>query len=113
MPRANTRMAKNNQAAPQFEAEQFFLGVWLPRPGWQNRPRIFAASLGGVLCALLGLSGCRGSAPPSTSRGVAQQMFAVTGVVQELKLDGRTAIIRHEAIPHYMSAMTMPFRARD
>jgi protein SCO1/2 len=75
--------------------------------------RMAKNSLGGVLCALLGLSGCRGSAPPSTSRGGAQQMFAVTGVVQELKLDGRTAIIRHEAIPHYMSAMTMPFRARD
>jgi protein SCO1/2 len=39
-------------------------------------------------------------------------MFAVTGVVQELKPDGRTAVIRHAEIPHYMPAMTMPFQTR-
>jgi protein SCO1/2 len=30
-----------------------------------------------------------------------------------LELDGKTAVIRHEAIPGYMPAMTMPFEARD
>jgi protein SCO1/2 len=34
-------------------------------------------------------------------------------VVHELKPDGRTVVIRHEAITNYMAAMTMPFRARD
>jgi protein SCO1/2 len=34
-------------------------------------------------------------------------------VVRELKPDGRTIVIRHEAIPNYMDAMTMPFRVRE
>src|SRR5688572_734639 len=35
--------------------------------------------------------------------------FSVLGVVQEIKPDGQAAVIRHEAIPGYMEAMTMPF----
>jgi protein SCO1 len=38
--------------------------------------------------------------------------FEVRGVVQEIKPDGKTAIIKHEAIPGYMDAMTMPFDAK-
>lgn len=38
--------------------------------------------------------------------------FPVRGVVQEIKPDGKTAIIKHEAIPGYMDAMTMPFEAK-
>jgi protein SCO1/2 len=30
----------------------------------------------------------------------------------ELKPDGRTVVIRHEAISNYMAAMTMPFKAK-
>src|SRR5271157_3108378 len=41
------------------------------------------------------------------------QMFVVKGVVKELEPDGRTAVIRHEAIPNYMPAMTMPFEVKD
>ena len=35
--------------------------------------------------------------------------FDVRGVVQEVKPDGKTAVIKHEAIQGYMEAMTMPF----
>lgn len=38
--------------------------------------------------------------------------FPVRGVVQEIKPDGKTAIIKHEVIPGYMDAMTMPFEAK-
>lgn len=31
----------------------------------------------------------------------------------ELKPDGRTVVIRHEAISNYMAAMTMPFKVKD
>jgi protein SCO1 len=34
------------------------------------------------------------------------------GTVMELKPDGRTVVIRHEAISNYMAAMTMPFKAK-
>jgi len=44
--------------------------------------------------------------------GAAVQSYLVKGVVRELKPDGRTVVIRHEEIPGYMEAMTMPFRVQ-
>ena len=41
------------------------------------------------------------------------QVYIVKGVIKKLEADGKTAVIRHEAIPGYMQAMTMPFEARD
>ncbi len=38
--------------------------------------------------------------------------YAVTGVVEVLKDDGQTAVIKHEAIPDFMPAMTMPFKVK-
>ena len=40
-------------------------------------------------------------------------VYAVTGVVRELREGGSNVMIRHEAIPGYMVAMTMPFTVRD
>ena len=34
-------------------------------------------------------------------------------MVRELKEDGRSVVVRHEAITNYMVAMTMPFRVRE
>ena len=42
-----------------------------------------------------------------------ERIFPVRGVVQQIKPDRRTVIIRHETITNYMDAMTMPFRVRD
>jgi protein SCO1/2 len=33
--------------------------------------------------------------------------------VEEIKFDGRTIVIRHDAISNYMAAMTMPFKVRN
>jgi protein SCO1 len=41
------------------------------------------------------------------------RVFTVKGVIKELEADGKTAIIRHEAIPGYMPSMIMPFEVRD
>jgi len=38
--------------------------------------------------------------------------FLVQGVVKDVKPDGVTALIQHEAISNYMAAMTMPFKAK-
>jgi protein SCO1/2 len=40
------------------------------------------------------------------------QVFQVKGVIKELKPDGKTVVIRHEEVPNYMPAMTMPFEAK-
>jgi len=44
-------------------------------------------------------------APPVTKI----QTFQVRGVVREIQEGGKVAVIRHEEIPGYMAAMTMPF----
>jgi len=49
---------------------------------------------------------CRHSLP-------VKQVFQVAGVVMALEPGGRTAMIRHQAIPGYMPAMTMPFTVRE
>lgn len=41
------------------------------------------------------------------------QTFPVTGVVELLKPDGKTVVIRHTAISNYMDAMTMPFTVKE
>lgn len=46
-------------------------------------------------------------------RHTGPKTFDVRGVVEEIKADGKTAIIAHETIPGYMDAMTMPLEARD
>jgi protein SCO1/2 len=63
-----------------------------------------------LLSGLVVMASC-GQEPPNPLP--ARQSFIVKGVIKELEPDGKTAIIRHEAIPNYMAAMTMPFEARD
>jgi len=75
---------------------------------WLARTTIGFALLGALLVA--SCSEERSRSEPSV---VATQNYAVKGVVRELKPDGRTVVIRHEEIPGYMEAMTMPFRVRD
>src|SRR2546423_626544 len=42
-----------------------------------------------------------------------QQVFQVKGIVKKVEADGKTIEIRHEEIPDYMPAMTMPFEAKN
>ena len=49
---------------------------------------------------------------PPARRGHAPADFPGPGMVMEFKPDGRTVVIRHEAISNYMAAMTMPFKVK-
>ena len=51
------------------------------------------------------------AAPPTA--GTNRQIFDVKGVVQSIDLSRKEVEIRHEAIPGYMPAMTMPFEVKD
>lgn len=53
------------------------------------------------------------NAPPAPPANTNTQVFQVKGVVVELQADGKTVKIKHEEIPGYMDAMTMPFEVRD
>jgi len=71
-----------------------------------------------LLTLACGFVSCREPAghdlPGSSSSAHANaQAFPVKGVVEELKSDGHTVVIRHEEITNYMASMTMPFRARE
>lgn len=62
------------------------------------------------LCSVLislHVKSAMGQSPNDTN--VATRVFMAQGIVTEIKPDGRTIIIRHEAISNYMAAMTMPF----
>jgi protein SCO1 len=52
------------------------------------------------------------SAPAGTA-GTNVRLFALQGVVQEVQSNGQVLVIKHGAIPGYMSAMTMPFKVKE
>jgi protein SCO1/2 len=66
----------------------------------------------GLVGFLVSCSQKKGDSPSATAARTNAQTFDVRGTVRELKPDGLTAVIRHEAISNYMEAMTMPFRAK-
>lgn len=75
-----------------------------------------------LLATLVLLGACRTSSPPAAPAvgsvepappTPATQVFQVTGVVKQIRSEGRIAVIRHEEIPGYMVAMTMPFAVKD
>ncbi len=67
-----------------------------------------------IAFALLVALGCNpkptGTSPSPTS---SITNYTVRGVVKSLKRPEREAVIRHEEIPGYMPAMTMPFAVRE
>src|SRR6266446_9454844 len=76
------------------------------------RGMIISAVLSGWL-----ISTCVNSAaesPASSAPGEANlRRFAARGLVKELKADGSTILLSHEAITNYMDAMTMPFKVKE
>ena len=59
---------------------------------------------------------CGRSAEVKSTKGSpakTNQVFEVKGVIKELKPDGKTVQIRHEAITNYMPAMVMPLEAKE
>lgn len=69
--------------------------------------------LTGLLALGTGCSRSQSSDSASKSTNLAAKAYPVRGVVQELKPDGLTAKIQHEAIKDYMEAMTMDFEAKQ
>ncbi len=72
-----------------------------------------------VLTALIFTTGCGKSdkidppVPVVTSEKTKQQVFRVKGIVVGVKPAEKTVEIKHEEIPGYMPAMTMPFEVKD
>jgi protein SCO1/2 len=75
-----------------------------------------------LICCVCSLAGCDKSSNSSTGSKAANssgkaatnlQVFTVKGVIKNLQPDGKTVEIRHEEVPNYMPAMTMPFTAKN
>jgi protein SCO1 len=64
----------------------------------------------GLVCLAAILTACHQKASPPA---LPTQVYTVKGVIKELEPDGKTVVIRHEAIAGYMESMTMPFEVRD
>lgn len=64
--------------------------------------------MGGIVGLACLAAGCRDGAGTE-----GRQSYDVTGVVIEVRATNNEAIIRHDAIPGYMEAMTMPFDVKD
>jgi len=64
-----------------------------------------------VSCKERGTAAAAGN--PAASSSTNQQVFQVKGVVKELQPDGKTIVIKHEEVPNYMPAMTMPFEVKS
>jgi protein SCO1 len=62
-----------------------------------------------ITAILLGLAVPGGAEPRETEA----MTFSARGVILEVKTNGAQVVIRHEAIPGYMDAMTMPFKVKD
>lgn len=76
-----------------------------------GKPALLATAAGLVLSSCASRESTQPS-PQGTARSVTRE-FQVKGIVQAIDPDGKSATIRHEAIPNYMGAMTMPFAVRD
>ena len=68
-----------------------------------------------VVCALLvpGRVNAAASDTPPNEPNTNVRTFQVQGVVKKLATDSRTVVVTHEAVPNYMAAMTMPFKAKQ
>lgn len=78
---------------------------------------MFRVSLILVLATMLSLVGCSKPIAPNTSSGSSastnQRMFQVKGIVLEVVPREKSVKIKHEEVPGYMPAMTMPFDVKD
>jgi protein SCO1/2 len=75
----------------------------------KSAPVAIAVAL--LLSSCAGDKGAAREKPGGTE--AATRTFHVKGIVHAIDPDGKSATIRHEAIPNYMGAMTMPFAVRD
>ncbi len=70
----------------------------------------------GLLALAVWSGGCSPASEPENSGASSAEAvtnYPARGIVQALRPDGRTVVIKHEDITNYMVAMTMPFVARD
>lgn len=80
---------------------------------------LLRTSLAGIagIGLLVAAAGCRPASDtrpgPATAKAEPRHVHSTTGLVREIAVDRRSAVIRHEEIPGYMPAMTMELTVRE
>jgi len=78
-------------------------------------PWLTSAFLAAALA--LGLLGCKPQAPAATVGGSSVEEtpreYSVRGVVRRVEPERRSVVVKHEEIPGFMPAMTMPFDVKE
>ncbi len=77
------------------------------------RPRYLSGSVILRTSLILWMAGTTGSLPAADPAPAKEQTYSVRGEIKRLEADGRRIVVRHEAVPGYMEAMTMPFNVRN
>lgn len=72
--------------------------------------RIVMAIVAGVVA---GMVSCTRQREPAAEQTSACQIYSVTGVVMSLRPRENEVVIKHQKIPGYMEAMTMPFSTHN
>jgi protein SCO1/2 len=72
----------------------------------------FAAAVLALAAALAGPSACRKPEMPKPAAG-AEKPYPLKGVVVSVDAPAAKVVVRHEEIPGYMDAMTMPFNVAE
>jgi protein SCO1/2 len=79
-------------------------------------------SLAALLLMTVVIAGCGGgsepaetetAAPAESAQSAAPREYPLKGQIISVASDGMEATIKHEDIPNFMAAMTMPYRVRD
>ena len=69
----------------------------------------FFTRIASLLASIVSITGCAATGKVGTN----QQSYVVKGVVREVRSKDSELVIRHEEIPGYMKAMTMPIAVKD
>ncbi len=73
--------------------------------------KIICASL--LACVAISCEKKSESFSTEKSANAKTEFYQAKGIVEEIKPDGKSAVIKHEAISNYMAAMTMEFEAKN
>ena len=70
-----------------------------------------------VLGLTIGLVGCKPESPASSAAGgpaaEIPREYPVRGVVRRVEAERKSVVVKHEEIPGFMPAMTMPFDVKE
>ena len=66
-----------------------------------------------LVCGGCAMGGCRDTRPVAASSLASVQRYAVTGEVRQVRLAAKSLVVKHENVPGFMPAMTMPFTVTD